>query len=88
MTKLKSNAMTFKRGRQKTGGRKLGVPHKSTKVLRDAILLAAEAIDDEKGGDGLVLFIKWAAKKHTPNFLAFFARLISQQFETKQTSHK
>lgn len=38
--------MTFQIGRQKTGGRKVGTPNKSTQILKEAILTAFQ----EKGG--------------------------------------
>lgn len=86
MTK-KSDATRFRKGRKKTGGRKPGTRNQTTRLLKEASLIAAEAIGNEKGGDGLVGFMKWAGKKYTPNFLSFLARLIPQQLETKQTSH-
>jgi hypothetical protein len=86
MTK-KSNGR-FRKGRKKTGGRKPGTRNKTTRLLKEASLIAAEAIGNEKGGDGLVGFMKWAGKKYTPNFLAFLARLNPQQVETKEVSHE
>ncbi len=44
-------------------GRKRGVPNKTTKLLKDAILKAAEATgEDQKGKDGLVGYCTYLAK--------------------------
>ena len=64
MSKTKANATSFKPGRAKTGGRKAGTPNKTTTVLREAVLIAAEAAGNEVGGDGIDSFFKWVALSH------------------------
>ena len=53
MASPKANASTLKPGRQKTGGRKRGALNKTTKILRDAVLIAADAVGDEEGRIGV-----------------------------------
>jgi hypothetical protein len=84
--KPKSNATSFKRGRKKTGGRKAGTPNKTTWVLREAALTAAEAAGNEVGGDGLISYLTWVALNHPTNFLPLLVRSMPQQLEPEQTS--
>src|SRR5664279_1307616 len=86
--KPKSNATSFKKGRRKTGGRKVGTPNKTTWALREAVLTAAEAAGNEVGGDGLVSFLKWVALSHPTSFLSLLARSLPLQLEPEpeQTS--
>src|ERR1035437_8965249 len=86
MSKRKSNGTTFKRGRRKTGGRRLGVPNWNTRVLREAVLLAAAAAGSEKGRNGLFLYLKKVAKRQPAVFMPVLARLLSLQVESQQTS--
>jgi hypothetical protein len=84
--KPNSNATSFKKGRRKTGGRKVGTPNKTTWALREAVLTAAEAAGNEVGGDGLVSFLKWVALSHPTSFLSLLARSLPLQLEPEQTS--
>jgi hypothetical protein len=84
---IKRNATSFRPGRKKTGGRKAGAPNMSTRILKEASLLAAEAIGNKKGGKGLVSFFEWAATRHTASFMTVLNRSIPQQLEIKQESH-
>jgi hypothetical protein len=86
MPKPKSNANSFKKGRKKTGGRKAGTPNKTTWVLREAVLTAAEAAGNEVGGDGVVGFLKRVALNHPTSYLSLLARSMTQQLEPEQTS--
>jgi hypothetical protein len=61
---------------ERRGGRKKGTPNKTTTVLKEAILLAAEAAG---GKDGLVGYLTVQAKKHPGPFLALLAKLIPLQ---------
>ena len=87
MSNSKSNRTTFRKGRRKTGGRQRGIPNKTTGLLRDALVLAAEAVGNEKNGGGLVGYFKWAATEHTASYLQLFGRAMPQRFEMEQTSH-
>jgi len=56
---------------KKTGGRQKGTPNKVTKVFREAVLMAYDAI----GGDST--FAEWARNNQT-EFYKIAARLIPQ----------
>ena len=86
MSKSKANATTFRKGKPKTGGRALGVPNKSTKVLSEALLIAAEAAGNKRGKHGVVSYLTWVADKPAI-FMPALTRAIPRQLETKQTSH-
>src|ERR1035437_7175152 len=86
MANPKANAMTFKRGCRKSGGRQIGTPNRSTRLLREAVLLAAAAAGSEKGRNGLFLFLKKNAKKQPAIFMPVLARLLPLQVESQQTS--
>jgi hypothetical protein len=84
MTEPKSVATSFKKGRKKTGGRKAGVPNKTTRFLREAIILAAEAVgSDGNGKDGLVGYLMKVANKNTAGFCSLLGRVMPLQIETE-----
>ena len=86
MSKLKKNATSFKKGRNKTGGRKAGTPNKTTLVLREAVLTAAEAAGNEVGDDGLLSYLMRVALDHPSTFMPLLARVMPQQIKSQQTS--
>jgi hypothetical protein len=85
MSKSKANATTFRKGKPKTGGRTLGVPNKSTKVLNEAFLIAAENAGNKRGKHGVVSYLTWVAEKPAI-FMPALTRRIPQQVETKEVS--
>lgn len=87
MGSLTSNKTTFAKGRSKTGGRRAGTPNKSTRMLKEAVLLAAEAAGNKKGRGGVVSYLTWGAKNQPASFMALLARILPLQIEAKQTSH-
>jgi hypothetical protein len=62
--------------RPKTGGRKKGTPNKTTAVLKDAILLAAEQAGD---ADGLVGYLKKQATDNPQSFLPLLGKVLPMQ---------
>ncbi len=78
----KANATSFKSGRRKTGGRRIGVPNRNTRVLREAVLLAAAAAGSENGENGLFLYLTKVAKKQPAIFLPLLGRLLPLQVES------
>ena len=74
--------MARPKGSPKTGGRKPGVPNKTTKALKDAILEAAEiaggAGDDERPG-GLVGYLASLAADKPAVFGALLGRVLPLQ---------
>jgi hypothetical protein len=59
----------------KTGGRKKGTPNKTTGVLKDAILLAAEQADP----GGLVGYLKTQATSNPQSFLPLLGKVLPMQ---------
>ena len=69
MPKLEAN-------RPKTGGRQKGTPNKTTQLLKDAILKAAE----QAGGKGkLVGYLKQQAADNPGPFLALLGKVLPMQ---------
>ena len=82
----------FQKGNRLQGSRK-GVPNKTTRILKDALILAAEACGDlsgiyredlsemgiEHGEQGLVGYLKWVAKVHPKSFISILAKLLPIQ---------
>lgn len=65
--------------RSKTGRAK-GTPNKTTKALKDAILLAAEATGcDGKGKDGLVGYLKHVAASDVKAFSTLLGKVLPMQ---------
>jgi hypothetical protein len=58
-------------------GRKKGVPNKTTGLLKDAILKAAEAAG---GTEGLVGYLETQARKNPGPFLALLGKVLPMQF--------
>lgn len=61
---------------RKTGGRKKGTPNKTTALLKDAILQAAEEAGD-KGG--MVGYLKKQATENPQSFLPLLGRVLPMQ---------
>lgn len=65
--------------RAKTGRQK-GTPNKTTAVLKDAILRAAEAVgEDTKGKGGLVGYLKRVAKEDVKAFSSLLGKVLPLQ---------
>jgi hypothetical protein len=65
---------------ERRGGRKKGTPNKTTKALKDAILLAAEEAGfDGQGQDGLVGYCKALAVNEPKAFCALLGRVLPLQ---------
>jgi hypothetical protein len=61
-------------------GRVAGVPNKTTKLLKDAILLAAETRGaDGKGKDGLMGYCLYLARKQPKSFAVLLGRVLPMQ---------
>ena len=85
MAESKSNATSFKKGREKTGGRKAGVPNRTTTFLRDAIILAAEAVgSDGTGKDGVVGYLIFVASTNVTAFCSLLGRVLPLQPDSKE----
>lgn len=57
-------------------GRKKGVPNKTTRLLKEAILKAAEAAGEKHGPDGMVSYLTHQAEKNPGPFLALLGKVL------------
>lgn len=82
---LKTATGRFEEGRDKTGGRQKGSVNKTTRILREAIILAAEQLGrDGKGKEGLVGYLKKLGDKHPELFKDLLARVLPMQITGPQ----
>lgn len=66
------------KGQPKTGGRKKGTPNKTTALLKDAILEAAQKAGD-KGG--MVGYLEKQAHDNPPAFMSLLGKVLPMQVE-------
>jgi hypothetical protein len=73
-----SKAHYFKKGH---GGRKIGSTNTVTRVLKEAVILAAESSGDlsDHGKGKLTGYLKWASREHPKAFLGLLGRLLPIQ---------
>lgn len=64
--------------RSKTGRAK-GTPNKTTKLLKDAILKAAEQAGNKIGDDGLVSYLEQQATDNPGPFMALLGKVLPMQ---------
>lgn len=63
-------------------GRKKGVPNKTTALLKDAIIMAAEAEgEDGEGKEGLIGYCRMLARKERKAFATLMGRVLPTQVE-------
>ena len=60
-------------------GRKKGVPNKNTKLLKDAILMAAEKAGNSIGGDGMVSYLELQAMENPSGFMNLMGKVLPMQ---------
>jgi len=66
--------------RPKTGGRVKGTPNRTTALLKDAILRAADAVGEDMQGKGkLVGYCKFLAKSEPKAFAGLLGRVLPMQ---------
>ena len=68
--------MSRLKGSPKFGGRKKGTPNKTTKLLKDAILQAAEQAGDP---EGLVGYLRKQAKTNPTPFMGLLGKVLPMQ---------
>jgi hypothetical protein len=77
----------FQKGHEKKGGRVKGTPNKAGVLLKEAILLAAEAEgSDRKGKDGLVGYLRWMSRREPKTFGRLMEKLLPYQLTGKDGS--
>lgn len=64
----------------KTGGRKKGTPNKTTTLLKDAILAAAEKAGDK---EGLIGYLEKQAKENPAPFMTLLGKVLPSDINTK-----
>ena len=64
------------KGNPKTGGRKRGVTNKTTALLKDAVLQAAEAAGDK---EGMVGYLTTQATQNPAAFMSLLGRVLPLQ---------
>jgi hypothetical protein len=65
-------------GRPKTGGRKKGTPNKTTALLKDAILEAAQKAGDQ---EGMVGYLHKQATSNPTAFLGLLGKVLPMQVQ-------
>ena len=80
MPKPKSNPNSFKKGRQKTGGRKAGTFNKITVAVKDVIAMAAKRIG---GLDRLVKWINESPENERLFWSQMYMKRLPLQINTK-----
>lgn len=65
-----------KRAGNRGKGRKKGVPNKTTALLKDAILKAAEAAGNKVGKDGIVSYLTQQAEENPGPFLSLLGKVL------------
>lgn len=77
---LKNPRQGFQPGMKKVGGRTKGVVNKTTRLLREAIIMAAEATGEDLHGKGqLVGYLTRIAKKNPELFCVLLGRVLPMQ---------
>jgi hypothetical protein len=67
-------------GKREGAGRKKGVPNKTTALLKDAIIKAAEAVGEDMQGKGkLTGYCKFLAKNEPKAFAGLLGRVLPMQ---------
>ena len=83
-TNNKASGLRPNRRGERRGGRKAGTPNKVTGSLKEAILLAAEAVGaDGKGKDGLLGYLTSLARRHPAIFVPLLGRVLPLQIDQK-----
>jgi sarcosine oxidase gamma subunit len=62
-------------------GRVAGVPNKTTALLKDAILRAAEAAGNKVGQEGMVSYLTQQAEQNPAAFLSLLGKVLPMQVE-------
>lgn len=77
--------MTEKKQSQKKGpakpgpGRPKGVPNRTTTLLKDALLLAAENAGNKMGNNGLVSYLETQAELNPAPFMSLLGKVLPMQ---------
>lgn len=61
------------------GGSRKGIPNKTTALLKDAILRAAEKAGNKVGDEGLVSYLEEQAEKNPAPFMSLLGKVLPMQ---------
>lgn len=64
---------------ERRGGRQKGTPNKTTALLKDAILKAAEAAGNKVGDEGMVSYLTHQASENPGPFLSLLGKVLPMQ---------
>lgn len=82
--KLDDHNHHFRKGREKTGGRTKGVKNRTSVLLKEAVILAAEMEgENQKGRDGLVGYLRVLARREPAIFGRLLEKLLPLQITGK-----
>ena len=85
MTKQTGNPTGRPKGQAKSGGRKRGTPNKTTALLKDAVLRAAEIqgnkLSKDKRNPGLVKYLVFLSAEHPGPFATLLGRVLPLQID-------
>lgn len=83
MAKVAESSQTRRGGSkpgERRGGRKKGTPNKTTKLVKEAIIEAAEALgEDGKGKNGTTGYLKTLAVKEPKAFATLLGRVLPME---------
>ena len=83
MTKPTGNPTGRPKGQAKTGGRRKGTPNRTSQLLKDAVLQAAEIqgnkINKDKQLSGLIKYLQFIAAEHPAQFCTLLNRVMPLQ---------
>lgn len=70
----------YKPGKEKTGGRQPGSTNRTTRILKEAIILAAEQVGfNNRGKDGLEGYLRRIAIRYPEEYCALLAKVLPLQ---------
>ncbi len=83
MTKPTCNPTGRPKGQAKTGGRRRGTPNKTTALLKDAVLHAADIqgskLSKDKRYPGLVKYLVWLSAEYPVAFTSLLNKVLPMQ---------
>src|SRR3954466_8428219 len=84
MVQPKPGPHRWQPGNPKLGGRKIGTPNRTPRLLKEAIMMAAELEgSNQHGKDKLVGFLRKVAREDLRCFVSLLGRVLPMQLETK-----
>lgn len=73
--------MARPKGGPKLGGRQKGTPNKTTALLKDAILMAAQNAGNAMNRDGMIGYLEYQAQENPGPFIALLGKVLPMQVD-------